>query len=97
MVYMGPLHGPAQPTNRKETIMKQLMLQSPLARLARLTRALRHRGEEGMAILEYAVGLLVVAGVGFIVFKLIQSGDFFDFLLKFAGQLFNIISGLWPF
>jgi len=74
--------------------MNQRLARTPLARLF---RTLHQRGEEGMAILEYAIGILVVAGFGFLVFRLIQSDNFFAFLVKFSGQIFNIISGLWPF
>ena len=74
--------------------MTQRLAQTPLARLF---RALHRRGEEGMAILEYAIGILVVAGFGFLVFRLIQSDNFFQFLVKFSTQIFSIISGMWPF
>jgi len=79
---------------KKGPIMKHALAQTPLARLC---RALHRRGEEGMAILEYAIGILIVAGFGFVVFSLIQSDQFFDFLVRFSSQIFDIISGLWPF
>ncbi|MDR0989745.1 MAG: DUF4244 domain-containing protein [Propionibacteriaceae bacterium] len=79
---------------KQQRSLKRRVIQSPLGRLF---LALHRKGEEGMAILEYAVGILVVAGFGFLVFKLLQTDQFFDFLVKFAGQIFNIISGMWPF
>jgi hypothetical protein len=68
-----------------------------LTRLARLARALKSRGDQGVALAEYAVGVLLVTGFGFVIFKLIQSGQLWTFVAKFAGQFFNIMSGLWPF
>jgi hypothetical protein len=79
---------------QNRSIIKARLRQTPLARLS---RALHRRGEEGMAILEYAIGILVVAGFGFLVFKLIQSDSFFEFLVQFSGQVFKIITTMWPF
>jgi hypothetical protein len=65
------------------------------SRLGRLCRALHARGEEGMAIAEYAIGILVVAGIGFVVFALIKSGTFSSLISNLVEFLFGKILGLW--
>ncbi|MDR1808063.1 MAG: DUF4244 domain-containing protein [Propionibacteriaceae bacterium] len=74
--------------------MKQLVVQS---RLARWLRALHARGEAGMALAEYAIGILIVAGVGFVVFSLIKAGAFSEMLNALISSLLKHITDLWIF
>ncbi|MDR1077997.1 MAG: DUF4244 domain-containing protein [Propionibacteriaceae bacterium] len=65
------------------------------SRLARLGHALRRRGEEGMAIAEYAIGILIVAAIGLVIFTLIRSDHFQASVTGVIQLLFNVVTSLW--
>jgi hypothetical protein len=48
-----------------------------------------------MAIAEYAIGILIVAAVGFVVFTLIRSDTFSTSVGDLVATLFRIIGDLW--
>jgi hypothetical protein len=63
--------------------------------IGRLCAALQRRGEAGMAIAEYAIGILIVAAVGLVIFTMIRGGVFSSLLSEFVKFLFETIEGLW--
>ncbi|MDR1266518.1 MAG: DUF4244 domain-containing protein [Propionibacteriaceae bacterium] len=65
------------------------------SRLARFGRALKRRGEEGMAIAEYAIGILIVAAIGLVIFTLIRSDHFQASVSGVVTLLFNVVTSLW--
>jgi hypothetical protein len=75
--------------------MKQQLAQLRQSRLARFFARLHTKGEEGMAIAEYAVGILLVAGFGLVIFAIIKSDKFFDVILDLVMGLVGVIAGLF--
>jgi hypothetical protein len=65
------------------------------SRFGRLLAATRARGEDGMAIAEYAIGILIVAAVGLVIFTFIRSGVFSTAIQTLIEFLLSTIQGLW--
>jgi hypothetical protein len=62
--------------------------------LGRFLSAVRHRGDEGMATAEYAIGILIIIAIGGVLFKVFTDGAFRQLVFNLIKFIFENITKL---